>query len=195
MRLSWHRMRFLRPDRNPLRRRWDRFESAIAISLLALLLTGGSILGVAAGRVADGRVRQQVQAERSWHQVTAAIAPRDVRRVAAAASRWSATPARVSWAADGRVRTARVSVPPGAGRHGTVTVWVNGQGRLTGMPAAYPNLRAEVAVFAVSAVLGLACALSVAWAGARRLLDRRRMAAWEAEWRLIGPQWSRRRHC
>jgi hypothetical protein len=195
MRLSWHRMRFLRPDRNPLRRRWDRFESAIAIGLLALLLTGGSVLGVAAGRLADSRVLQQVQAERSWHQVTAAIAPGDVARVAAAASRWSATPARVSWTADGRVRTARVSVTPGAGRHGTITVWVNGQGRLTGTPAAYPNLRAEVAVFAVSAVLGLACALSVAWAGARRLLDQRRMAAWEAEWRLIGPQWSRRRHC
>lgn len=45
--------------------------------------------------------------------------------------------------------------------------------------------RATLAVLALAAVLGEAGLL------ARYLFDRCRLAAWDAEWRASGPQWSR----
>ena len=34
--------------------------------------------------------------------------------------------------------------------------------------------------------------LGLAWL-VRRVMDRRRLAAWEADWALTGPRWTRRR--
>jgi hypothetical protein len=48
---------------------------------------------------------------------------------------------------------------------------------------------ATAAVIATAAV-GIAL-LCLAWAG-RWLLDRRRLANWEAAWAAVGPQWTRR---
>jgi hypothetical protein len=53
--------------------------------------------------------------------------------------------------------------------------------------------RLDVSLAAASGALGLGCVLFLAGAGARVLLDRRRMAGWETAWRAVGPQWSRRR--
>ena len=47
---------------------------------------------------------------------------------------------------------------------------------------------------AVTATLLVSGLLLLGTAGlARRMLDRRRMRAWEAEWRASGPLWSRHR--
>ena len=43
------------------------------------------------------------------------------------------------------------------------------------------------------AVAGLAIMLAVIGWLARRALDRRRMAAWDADWLATGPQWTPRR--
>jgi len=45
----------------------------------------------------------------------------------------------------------------------------------------------------ILAVAGLALVLYGLARAARRLLDRRRLAAWESAWTTIGPQWTRRR--
>jgi hypothetical protein len=77
-----------------------------------------------------------------------------------------------------------------AGR--TVRLWVDTTGSPTG-----PSLNNRQAVAnevtaaaAASAALGIML-LCLAWAG-RRVLDRRRLAAWEAAWAAVGPQWTRR---
>jgi hypothetical protein len=75
---------------------------------------------------------------------------------------------------------------------GTAAVWVDADGRPTGPPGALASLDLEVSLAAASAALALACVLVLAGAGARCLLDRQRMAGWEAAWRAVGPQWSRR---
>jgi hypothetical protein len=41
-------------------------------------------------------------------------------------------------------------------------------------------------------VIALAALLAVIGMRARRVLDKRRMAAWEAEWRVTGPRWTTR---
>jgi len=45
---------------------------------------------------------------------------------------------------------------------------------------------------ALLAVAALAAALGACWLLTRRLLDRRRLAAWDIGWAATGPQWSRR---
>jgi hypothetical protein len=48
----------------------------------------------------------------------------------------------------------------------------------------------DPAAAAATATLGIML-LCLAWAG-RRVLDRHRLAAWEAAWAAVGPQWTRR---
>jgi hypothetical protein len=77
-----------------------------------------------------------------------------------------------------------------AGR--TVRLWVNTTGSPTGPPMNHRQVVANevTAAAAASATLGIML-LFLAWAG-RRVLDRRRLAAWEAAWAAVGPQWTRR---
>ena len=78
-----------------------------------------------------------------------------------------------------------------AGR--TVPLWVDSAGSPTGFPLNHHRLvladettAAAVAIMALGIVL-----LCLAWAG-RRVLDRRRLAGWEAAWAAVGPQWTKR---
>jgi len=44
----------------------------------------------------------------------------------------------------------------------------------------------------VSSVIVVALAVTATGLVARRALDKRRMAAWDAEWRATGPRWTTR---
>jgi hypothetical protein len=52
---------------------------------------------------------------------------------------------------------------------------------------------AEVSVTVVVTSLGLIIVLLSGLGLTRRALDRRRLSAWEAEWRAVGPLWTGRR--
>lgn len=61
-------------------------------------------------------------------------------------------------------------------------------------PPLQPSQLAAQAVLAVMyALFALAIALWCAGLFAHRVADRRRLAAWDAQWRAIGPNWSRAR--
>jgi hypothetical protein len=97
-------------------------------------------------------------------------------------------------AAGGGARTGTVPAPPGARGGGTVPVWVDASGHLATAPPLRLAQVAEQAVLAAAAasvVLGylLSC-LGVLACG---LLARRRLAAWDADWRATEPRWTRRR--
>ncbi len=53
-------------------------------------------------------------------------------------------------------------------------------------------ITARVIAAVMLAVAGLALVLHGLARAARWLLDRRRLAAWESAWTMIGPQWTRR---
>jgi hypothetical protein len=75
-----------------------------------------------------------------------------------------------------------------AGR--VVPLWVDVAGSPAGPPPSRPAAVAcETEAAAVAtAVLGVVL-LCLAWAG-RRVINRRRLAAWEAAWATVGPQWT-----
>jgi hypothetical protein len=192
MRPAVRAARYLRPGRNALRRRWDRIESSVVIGLVALFLIGGPAVAVAAGRAADRAVLARTHGEQNWRRVPATLSRHDPRRLQSAASGAFTLLARARWRAGGRARTGWVPVSPAQWRRGTAAVWVDPGGRLTGPPGALAHRDLDVALGAASGALGLACVLFLAGAAARGLLDRRRLAGWEAAWQAVGPQWSRR---
>ena len=70
-------------------------------------------------------------------------------------------------------------------------VWADAAGRPTGPPLQAQQVRGQAVLAAALApvVLMLLCAGQLA----HHLLGRRRLATWDAEWRVISPQWTRQR--
>ena len=175
-------------DGNPLRRRTDKIAACLAALLVALFLIGAPLLSVAAvgwaGRVGAGGQ----QAQRSWRQMPTVLlqnAPAPAAAYGVIGYSW----VRARWIApDGRTRTGRIPVSTSLAAGGTVRLWVNAAGSPAGPPVNHGALLARQATAAVVAIAALGIALlCLAWAG-RWVLDRRRLADWEAAWATVGPR-------
>ncbi len=186
--------RHLALDHNPLRGRADRLETCIMAGLLAAFLAGAPLVAVAAGSWAHAAGLRQQRAQRSWHQVPAVLLQAAPHQ--AAFRHWSSPTAwiRARWTQPGEhARLGEVPAPPGS-RPGTrLPVWADRSGPVAGPPLTSDVITARVIAARTLAVAGLAAVLLGVARAARSLLDRRRLAAWEAAWTSIGPQWTRRR--
>ena len=176
-------------DGNPLRRRIDRIAACLAALLMAVSLIGAPMLSMAAVRWVGHAAAAGQRAARSWRQVPAVL-PRGAPLLAVGevfSTSW--VPAR--WTApDGQERAGRIPVSSRLAAGRTVRLWVDTAGSPTGLP---PSHGAAVASEALAAAFASVALGAVLWwlAGAgRRVLDRRRLAAWEAAWAAIGPQWT-----
>jgi hypothetical protein len=188
--------RWLGFERNPLRRRTDRIEAAIRLVMIVLFLVAVPIAVIAAGRLADHLALRQAHAQQATeHQVTAVL----LRQAQATGVPDPYTSIQLTyvlgrWQPPGQQsRSGQVLAPVGAPAGSTVTVWIDRSGALASPPPDHRDIAGDVAIAAVAAGL-LACVLLLgSTALARRALDRRRLAAWDAEWRATGPLWSGRR--
>lgn len=183
------------PDRNPVRRGWDRVEAVIVAALVAAFLAGTPVAAVAADNWAHGVAQHVQQAERAaWRQVPAVLAAKALHPAENGYPGVPLSEVQATWTApDGAHRSGMVLAPPGtlAGRQ--VKVWVDKAGDLTGPPLLDHQVGEQAALAAVIAGLLLGLLLLCAGLVTRRVLDARRMAAWDAEWRVTGPRW-RSRH-
>jgi hypothetical protein len=182
-------VRGLWPDRNRLRRTLDRIEAAIVSGLAVAFLAGAPAAAVAAEHSAYSAAARTAYAQRSWHQTSAVL-------LASAPSSWHSkygAPARVRWSApDGTRRTGTVSVSWGAKAGSSAMVWVDASGRLTGPPLRLSQARGQAVLAAVLAPIVLGLLLLCAGGLAHLALDRRRIAAWDFDWQLTEPRWTRR---
>ena len=185
--------RWLGFDRNPLRRGTDRVEAVLRLVLVILLVVVIPAAAVAAGRWADRQALRQAQAERTAdHQVTAVLlenapatgAPDPYTSVQTA---W----VRARWQPPGQPpRIGEVMAVVGARQGSTVRTWTDRSGAVADPPMEHRVIAGYIC-FAVM----ITCVLSwlvllAAVLLVRRVLDRRRLNAWEAEWRAGGPLWS-----
>ena len=185
-------LRGRRLDRNPLRRGSDRAETVVLGALLAAFLAAAPFAAHAAGSWAHASAVRDAQAQRaSLHQVTATLlgaAPvlsgYGLASDFAVEARWRAP--------DGRVRTGELLVTATAAAGRSTRIWVDRAGRLTG-PLSRDQVTGRVQLAVGVAVGGLAVLLIVAAWLVRGGIDRRRMAAWDADWLANGPRWSPRR--
>lgn len=179
--------REFRPDRNPLRRAWDRAEVALLGGLLAAFLIGVPLAALSAG-LAQYHAERARQA--SWHRVPAVVLPPAsdsgyARLRGAVLATWTAP--------GGARRTSWIVAPAHTRTDGTVTVWIDGSGRPTHAPAQPAQMVSEAIVVAVIAAAIAGLPLLGAAALARWMLAKRRLAAWDAAWRATGPRWTSQR--
>jgi hypothetical protein len=186
-------VRRLRPDGNPLRRTADRVEAAVMALLIAAFLVGAPLAAFAVGHTAAVTGSRIVRAEAGWRPVAAIV----LRNAAAdsqpmfQASLEPRVPAR--WTApDGTPRTGKIYAPAGAKAGSRVLVWTDGSGRLTDAPLRPGDVAEEIALGALLTTMAVAAVLAVAGLLARWVLDRRRLAGWDARWKATGPQWTGR---
>jgi len=182
-----------RLDHNPLRRASDRAETAVLAALAAAFLAGAPFAAQATGAWAHAALqREQAAQKSSWHQVPAVLlaAPTTVARVVDAAP---GPQAKARWLApNGATIISDVPVTSGGRAGTTVNIWVARDGELTQPPLVDSQVTSEVDCARAGAVTALAATLAAVGFMARRSLDKRRMAAWDAEWRSAGPSWTRR---
>jgi hypothetical protein len=182
------RLREFWPDRNPLRRRWDRAEAVILGGLLAAFVVGGTLAALIAGRCAyDGALHARHAELAACRQVPAVLlataSGQESGFYASAKARWIAP--------NGARRTGEVTALAGSPAGTTVKVWVDKAGRLVDPPLQPSQVQGQGVLAAVLSVMTLAMVLWGAGLAAHSAADRRRMAAWDDEWRAIGPKWSR----
>jgi hypothetical protein len=181
-------------DHNPLRRRLDLIDGWLLPAVIAALLTLGPLVAVGVGLWVHADNAAAQRAQRSWHEVRAVVLqPVPGPAISGNGSNsWVVwTPAR--WTADGRTRVGNVPAPAGTSEDAVVPVWLNRAGQVQPPPLTAAGACARILLAALFALASLAALLTVLAATAHWLLDRRRLAGWEAAWRSVGPQWSKLR--
>jgi hypothetical protein len=182
-------------DANPLRRGSDRAEAWVRMTLIAVFLVASPLAAIGLGQLTASSSASAARAQAaSERQVTAVLLDRSPRPPADSlygSAEFVYTRAR--WAApDGQQRNGEVPAPVGspAGRH--ITIWVDTAGRLAFPPIGAGQIASRVvAVVALTpALLGILLLLAM-WV-VRRVLDRRRLTGWAAEWSAVEPQWTKR---
>jgi hypothetical protein len=178
-----------RPDRNPLRRRSDRAETLVLGVLVAACLAGAPLAAHAAASWTYATSAREAHAQQAaLRQVPATLLelalPEGLYN-AEASARWRAP--------DGHLITGQVPAPVGSVAGSTVMVWTNQAGQLTAAPLSASQVARRADLSEVLAVAGLAVMLIVVGRLVHWALNRRRLAAWDADWLANGPRWSQRR--
>lgn len=192
-RAPWLRERW--PDRNPLRRTSDRVEAAIVAATLVLFLAGAPLLALFAWHWAEATaLRVQHRQQTTWHRVSAVLLA-DARPAAGIGFGGVAgSEVRARWTApDGTPRTGDVPAPATAQAGRTIRIWVDGAGAQTGPPLRTEQATGQAVLASVLAPFALGIVLLSTTSLTVYFLDRRRLAAWAAEWRATGPRWNSHR--
>jgi hypothetical protein len=157
--------------------------------LVAAFVAGAPFAALATGAWVHGMAhRTHLAQEASRRQVTAVLLAVSEPPVSNEMLSWEA---QARWKApDGREVTQEIPVPSSVAAGGTLQVWTD----LTGDFTTAPLLDSQVAEQALSAevvgVIAPAGVLTLAGALALWTLNRRRMAAWDADWQATGPNWT-----
>lgn len=182
-------------DANPIRRGSDRAEAWIRISFVAVFLIAGPLTAVALGHWADDSAVSAASAQAAAEYRVRAVL---LRSAPAARTYQAYRHSRFAWVRaqwtgpDGTSHTGDVPAAPGARSGSAVTIWTDTFGALASPPIGHAQILGRVVAFAAVVPAALAIVLpSVLWA-TRRVLDRRRLAAWERDWAAVEPRWNRR---
>jgi hypothetical protein len=187
-------IRGARLDRNPLRRKSDRVETYIlagsAVAAIAVAPFAAQLASQASHTAAQHAEQAQLA---SRHQVTA-LTLQAAAGSTTGYSLQSEFPVQARWiTVTGQVRTGQVMVPPGTAEGSMVPVWTNAAGQATDPPLEPGQVAGQADLAAIGAIAGLAILFTCEAAIVRHALNRRRLAAWDADWAVTAPMWNRQR--
>jgi len=179
-----------RLDRNPLRRGSDRLETVVLALLVAVFLAAAPFAAWACGTLTHAIAhRVQLEQQASRHQVSAVL----LQAAPASGESGLDTLVLVRWTApDGTVLTGDVPASAGAAAGTSVRVWIGDDGRLAQPPLLDSQVAGQVDLAETGGVIVLGGVVLLVGAFTRRAFDKRRIAAWDAEWRAAGPRWTTR---
>jgi hypothetical protein len=179
-------------DRNPLRRAADRAETTVLALLFVAFLVGAPLAALASGAWAHTTAQRAEAAQAAArHQVTAVVLTTSATAIVGSWDQDSLAQAR--WTApDGTVVTDQMPVPGGTRVGATVSVWTTRNGQLTSHPLGDSQVASLTKLGEITGVAAVALLLTIVGVLARRSLDKRRMAAWDADWQSTGPRWTTR---
>ena len=182
-------IRGARPDRNALRRGTDRLETCLLVGLFVVLAAVTPFAARLAGHasyVSGLHARQEQLATR--HQVQAMLTA-DAGPVSGySISAYVLTQA--TWTSAAGVRSSgEVPAESGSPKGTLVTVWSDANGDLDSPPLAVTEVASQADAATVGVIVGAGVVYIVVTAATRQLLNRRRMAAWDADWLATAPAW------
>ena len=186
-------LRGLWPGRNPLRRGSDRVETCLLAGLFVVAAAGAPFAAQAASQAAHDTALRAEQAQlASRHQVRAVLT-QPTGTTVNAYSLTGEVPALATWTSAGVRHTGQIFALPGSPKGTAVTVWIDAAGNLTSPPLLPSQVTGQSEMAAIGAVTGVAVLYLCAAAVIRRVLNRRRMAAWAADWEVTARAWNRQR--
>ena len=188
--------RWLGFDRNPLCRGTDRIEAVLRLVMMIMLVAAVPAAAVVVGQQTDhlalNRARAQQAADHLVNAVLLERAPATGIPDPYTSVQTAWVPAR--WQPPGLPpRTGEVLTMAGAREGSSVRTWIDASGAVTSPPLGHRDVVGDVCVAVVVTCLVSSLVLLASGTLVRRALDRRRLSAWEAEWRAAGPLWSGRR--
>jgi hypothetical protein len=184
-------------DANPLRRGCDRAEGWVRLGLVVVFLVASPLAAIGLGHLTnDASIRAARAQAASEHWIPAVLLEKVSRNpndplagtteLAWTRARWTAP--------DGRQRRGEVPAEVGSRKGRQVHIWVNEAGDLVYGPIGQGQIASRViAVVALTPAILAVILLGAAWLTGR-LLDRRRMSGWAAEWSAVEPLWTKRTH-
>ena len=193
MRRTERVVRRLGLDSNPLRRRTDRIAGCLGAGLLIGFLAGAPLLTLGAVHWAGQAGAAEQRAQRTWHQVEAVLLRSAPAPAALANGLYGGTWVPARWTApDGRSRNGEIDVTTGLAKGQTLPIWVDPAGLPTGPPLTHRAVVARTVLAAALAPIVLAIVLGFLAGVGRWVIDRRRLAGWDAAWATVGPHWTTR---
>jgi hypothetical protein len=100
-------------------------------------------------------------------------------------------PTLARWKEGSRPHFGDVPAPAKSAAGSVVTIWLDRAGKAELPPLTSAQARDRLLVATGCAVAALALVLVALWWLGRKVLDKRRLAGWEADWLTVGPRWTR----
>lgn len=182
-------VRGLRPDRNPLRRGTDRFETCLLAGLFVAAAAGAPFAAEVTSHAAYlSALHAQQEQRATTHQVQAVL----TEAATGVDGYNAAVPAEANWTSPaGLPRSGEVPAEPGSPAGTAVTVWTDANGNLAGPPLTDGEVAGQADAAMAGAIAGVIATYAASAGVIRQVLYRRRMAAWEADWLATARTWNR----
>lgn len=187
-------MRGLRPDRNPLRRTCDRMETYALAGLFAATAAAAPFVAQVVSHAAyEGALRTQQAQLATRHQVRAVLT-QAAGRTDSADALSAYVPVHATWTSVTGVRGAGlVMAAPGSPKGAAVTVWSDATGHLVSPPLLTSQVAGQADLAGAGAIAGMGALYLGEAAVVRLMVNRRRMADWDADWAVTARVWNRQR--
>lgn len=157
-------------------------------------VTAAPLAAVAASHATFDNALQvaRVQQE-TGHQVTAVLVAAPATSVNGYTGA-SLVPARAQWRTpDGRSHAGQIPVPSGSIKGQAFPIWTDAAGDVTGPPLTRAQAADQGTFVGIMAVI-VTLVTCLTTAGITRfVVNRRRIAAWAADWAVTAPMWTRQR--